>query len=69
MIMELFSSRTVCFCCSSEIIGIATILSPILANCSGILNSVINCRNRSGESEPKLSSVSPVMRKVPATMS
>ncbi len=29
MTMVLFSSRTVCFRCSSEIIGIATILSPI----------------------------------------
>ena len=29
----------------------------------------INCRKRSGESEPKLSSVSPVTRKVPATIS
>ena len=55
-----------CFSCSSEIIGIATILSPSFANCSGTLKWSKNFCISSVGREPKLSSVSPTTKNVPA---
>ena len=46
-----------CFCCSFEIMGIATILSPNLTNCSGTLKWSENFCICSTVREPKLSSV------------